>query len=70
MTMSVKSRSVGAVFQGVDGVVAVLAIDHLMARPLQRPGQEAAQGAVVFGQEDTRHKETPLKLAASLGPQR
>ena len=65
-----QQQVVGAVLQGVDGVVAVLAIDDLMAGPLQRPRQEAAQRAVVFGQEDTRHWKTPLKQRASLGPER
>ena len=40
----------GALVEGVDGVVAILAIDHGMARALERPGQEAAKRVIVFRQ--------------------
>ena len=50
-----QQQVIGAVLQGVDGVVAILAVDHLMTGALQRTGQETAQRTVVFSQKDARH---------------
>ncbi|MNT02133.1 hypothetical protein D3C72_1366210 [compost metagenome] len=50
-----QQQIIGTLFQGVDGVVAVLAIHHGVTGAFQRPRQEASKRAVVFGQQNTRH---------------
>ncbi len=50
-----QQQVLGAVFERVDGVIAVVAIDDVVAGPFQRPRQEASQRCVVFGQQDARH---------------
>ena len=54
MTMSVKQQ-VPDLVQRLDGLFAVGAGGDLVAGALQRAGQEAAQGIVVFGKQNARH---------------
>jgi hypothetical protein len=55
MTMSVSSRSYGPVVQRRLRLVTVGADADAVSGALQRPAEEAAHRAVVFGEEDAGH---------------